>query len=97
MRILFLCHRFPYPPNRGGKIRPFNMIRHLSREHSIVVGTLAHSLEEVKAGEQLKDFCEELVAEVLPSSVRWRQALEALPTRTPSSLAYFRSSRLQQR
>src|SRR5579872_4150703 len=97
MRILFLCHRFPYPPNRGGKIRPFNMIRHLSREHSIVVGTVAHSAEELNAGEKLKDFCEEVVAEVLPSSVRWTQALEALPTRTPSSVAYFRSSRLQQR
>ena len=29
MKILFLCHRLPYPPQRGGKIRPFNMIRHL--------------------------------------------------------------------
>ncbi len=31
MKILYVCHRFPYPPKRGGKIRPFNMIRHLSR------------------------------------------------------------------
>ena len=31
MRILYVCHRFPYPPKRGGKIRPFNMIRHLAQ------------------------------------------------------------------
>ncbi len=31
MKILYVCHRFPFPPKRGGKIRPFNMIRHLSR------------------------------------------------------------------
>ena len=30
MKILYVCHRFPFPPKRGGKIRPFNMIRHLS-------------------------------------------------------------------
>src|SRR5262245_62282156 len=24
MRILFICHRLPYPPHQGGKIRPFN-------------------------------------------------------------------------
>ena len=29
MKILYVCHRFPFPPKRGGKIRPFNMIRHL--------------------------------------------------------------------
>ena len=30
MKILYVCHRFPFPPKRGGKIRPFNMIRHLA-------------------------------------------------------------------
>lgn len=97
MNILFLCHRFPYPPNRGGKIRPFNMIRHLSREHAVTVGTLAHSPQELHAGQKLKDYCEEVIAEVLPSSQRWAQAVQALPTATPSSVAYFHSSRLQQR
>ena len=31
VKILYVCHRFPFPPKRGGKIRPFNMIRHLSQ------------------------------------------------------------------
>src|SRR3546814_2047345 len=43
MRILFVCHRFPYPPARGGKIRPVNMIRHLARKHEVVVASLARS------------------------------------------------------
>ena len=33
MNILYVCHRFPFPPKRG-KIRPFNMIRHFSRSGS---------------------------------------------------------------
>ena len=32
VKILYVCHRFPFPPKRGGKIRPFNMIRHLARD-----------------------------------------------------------------
>ena len=28
--ILFLAHRIPYPPNRGDKIRSWNILRHLS-------------------------------------------------------------------
>ena len=38
MKILYVCHRFPYPPKRGGKIRPFNMIRHLTEQgHEVLI------------------------------------------------------------
>ncbi len=97
MNILFACHRFPYPPNRGGKIRPFNMIRHLGRKHTVVVVSLAHSDQELQEGAGLKDYCAEIIAEVVPSAVRWRQALTALFTPRPSSLAYFESTRLARR
>ena len=44
MRILFLCHRFPFPPRRGGKIRPFNIIRHATAQgHEVWVASLARS------------------------------------------------------
>ena len=46
MRILYICHRFPFPPRRGGKIRPFNMIRHLAKNHDVTVASLARSDEE---------------------------------------------------
>lgn len=97
MRILFACHRLPYPPNRGGKIRPFHMIQHLGQKHSVVVASLAHSEEEMEQGAGLGQFCEQVLAEVLPSPTRWMQAVAALPQSTPSSVAYFRSSRLQER
>jgi sugar transferase (PEP-CTERM/EpsH1 system associated) len=97
MKILFVCHRLPFPPNRGGKIRPFNMIRHLSRKHSVVVASLAHTEQELKEGAGLKDYCDEVIAEVVPPSARWLQAIRAVPTRTPSSVAYFWSARLYER
>ena len=97
MRILFICHRLPYPPNRGGKIRPFNMIRHLGQKHSVVVASLAHSEQEYVDGAGLNDYCDEVIAEILPQSTRWLQVVRALPTLTPSSVAYFRSARLHDR
>ena len=57
MRVLYVCHRFPYPPKRCGKIRPFNMIRHLSRSHEVVVASIARSEQEAKDGEGLASFC----------------------------------------
>lgn len=97
MNILFVCHRFPFPPNRGGKIRPFHMIRHLSQKHRVVVATLAHSQEELEQGAGLKQHCSEVLAEVVPSPVRWMHAVGALPSAAPSSARYFDSARLQSR
>ena len=67
MKILFLCHRFPYPPDHGARIRAFHFIRHLSQRHSVTVATLAHSRQEVVEGQGLKEFCHEVIAEVVPS------------------------------
>ncbi len=97
MNILFVCHRLPFPPNRGGKIRPLHMIQHLSRKHSVVVASLAHTQQELEQRAGLKEHCAEVLAEVLPTSARWMQAGAALPTGTPSSVAYFHSARLRER
>ena len=97
MRILFVCHRLPYPPNRGGKIRPFNFIRHLHQQHEVVVASLAHTEKEFSEGAPLKDHCSQVIAEVLPETERWRRAVLALLTPKPSSAAYFWSSLLARR
>src|SRR5215469_14286750 len=97
MNILFVCHRFPCPPNRGGKIRPFHMIRHLSRRHRVVVASLAHSREELDQGRDLFHHCSEVMAEVVPSPLRWARAAASLPTAFPSSASYFRSPKLYRR
>jgi sugar transferase (PEP-CTERM/EpsH1 system associated) len=97
MKILFVCHRLPYPPNRGGKIRPFNMIKHLAGTHSVVVASLAHTVKELQEGTPLKQYCEDVICEVLPDSARWTRAVAALTTSRPSSVAYFWSPALYSR
>lgn len=97
MNILFVCHRFPYPPNRGGKIRPFQMIRHLNQKHHVTVATLAHSQEEVQQGNDLARHCSQVLVEVLPGPIRWIHAVGALPTAMPSSAHYFHSAKLLNR
>ena len=73
------------------------MIRHLSQKHEIIVGSLAHTQQELDEGSELKEYCADIIAEVVPEKLRWLQALRALPSPTPSSVAYFSSSRLRQR
>ena len=39
--ILFLCHRIPFPPDRGDKIRSHHILRRLARIASVHVATFA--------------------------------------------------------
>jgi sugar transferase (PEP-CTERM/EpsH1 system associated) len=37
MKILFLAHRTPYPPNKGDKIRSFHLLAHLAKTHHVTL------------------------------------------------------------
>ena len=98
MKILYICHRFPYPPKRGGKIRPFNMIRHLHAQgHQVVVASLVRSEEEAREGEGLSDHCTRYLMERVQNPAQAIKMVVRLPVRTPSSMGYFHSGRLVDR
>jgi polysaccharide biosynthesis protein PslH len=94
VNVLFLCHRLPYPPKRGGKIRPFNMIRHLSREHRVTVATVARTRDEMREGEALRQHCHALHVGLIPAPVGWSRFALAAPRLYPSTFAYFYSPSL---
>lgn len=60
MNILYLCHRIPYPPKKGDKIRSFNEIKYLSRNHRIFLGTILDRSSDEQYLEHLSPFCEEI-------------------------------------
>jgi hypothetical protein len=98
VKVLYVCHRFPFPPKRGGKIRPFNMIRHLTASgHEVTVASLARSADEAAEGRGIAQYCKTYeIAEVRPPVQAARMAAR-LPTSTPSSMGYFYSSALDRR
>lgn len=91
MRILYVCHRFPFPPARGGKIRPFNMIKHLSRSHEVVVASLVRSPEEAEAGRGLSQYCSDVMMAKVTAQAAWARMVVRLVTAQPSSMGYFYS------
>jgi len=56
-KILYLCHRIPYPPNKGDKIRSFNEIKYLSKRYTIDLITLADDPDDLKYVTELKKIC----------------------------------------
>ena len=62
MKILMLSSTFPYPPSRGGtQVRTFNLLKYLSKKHSITL--LVQKNQDVSETEisQLRQYVNELV------------------------------------
>ena len=97
MKILYVCHRFPYPPKQGGKIRPFNMIRHLSHDHEVTVVSIARSDIEAKEGEGIADFCARYELAMVNDPMQTLRMIARLPTPVPSSMGFFFSPHVQRR
>lgn len=94
MRILYVCHRFPYPPKRGGKIRPFNMIRHLARSHEVVVCSLARSRQEEQEAHGIAPHCGSYHVQRVNETAQKLRMLATLPTHVTASTSYFHSPAL---
>jgi len=94
VRILYVCHRFPYPPKRGGKIRPFNMIRHLSQQHEVTVCSLARSAQEAEEAKGIAPFCKRFELARVDDRLQMLRMVARLPTPQPSSFGFFRSASL---
>ncbi len=95
MKILYVCHRFPFPPKRGGKIRPFNMIRHLQASgHEVTVCSLVRSQAEADEGRGIEPHCQAFHSGLVREPVQWARMIVRLPLLTPSSMGYFYSGDL---
>lgn len=94
MKILYLCHRIPYPPNKGEKIRAFHQLKALSSRHEVDLFTLSDQ-PLVDADQQaLKQYCRRVSAvRMHPLAARMR-SLSRLLSRRPLTLPYFYSDEL---
>lgn len=95
MKILYICHRIPYPPNKGDKIRSFNEIKHLARNHDLYLAFLVDDAADLKHVESLRDYCTDLAWEQMDPSRQKRKAAPQMLLGKPLSLPYFYSGKLQ--
>lgn len=56
--ILMLCHRIPFPPDKGDKIRSFNMLKFLANKgFRIHLGALVDEPEDARYLSHLEELC----------------------------------------
>src|SRR5690606_29399888 len=51
--ILFLCHRIPFPPDRGDKIRAYHLVKRLAEVAPVDVGCFADDARDMGYAEDM--------------------------------------------
>ncbi len=57
MKILYLAHRIPYPPNKGDKIRSFNHVKYLAARHELDLICLVDDPRDLSGADALNSLC----------------------------------------
>lgn len=60
MRILVVLPRFPYPLDKGDKLRAFHQMRLMARRHEIYLFCTSHTAPKQSEMEQVMQFCKEI-------------------------------------
>ena len=55
--LLFLCHRIPFPPNKGDKIRSFNILKKLSEDYDVHLGCFIDDAFDKQYVDTLAKYC----------------------------------------
>lgn len=93
--LLMLVHRIPYPPNKGDKIRSFNLMKQLSLDYEIHLGCFVDDKFDLQYIAKLNQWCK---STRVISQNKWLAKLVGLTgfiSNKPITLPYYFSFRMQ--
>jgi len=95
MRILVLTHRFPFPPNKGDRIRTFHFLKHLNEQATVDLATLAHEPFSPTEEQSLQQYCDQLAIVPINPVKKWLNAFSGMCTGRSLTAGLFRSKKLR--
>lgn len=94
MRIYVLLPRFPFPLEKGDKLRAFHQLRVLSKKHEIHLCALNEGPLSAQQIEALRPYCASMMVVPLSGFERFFNLLRGLFSSLPLQVAYFHNPRL---
>lgn len=73
-----LTHRFPFPPNRGDRIRSYHLLRELASEFSVTIGSIADEPVTKAQQNHIAEFCEDVFVFKPSRLSRWCGAASSI-------------------
>jgi sugar transferase (PEP-CTERM/EpsH1 system associated) len=94
--LLFLCHRIPFPPNKGDKIRSFNILKKLSENYDIHLGCFIDDAFDKQYVATLANYCVSVFHLDQHKTLAKIKGLTGFLTNKPITLPYYFDKRMQQ-
>lgn len=92
-RLFVILPRFPYPLDKGDKLRAYHQIKCLSKDNDITLFTISHEKIQDEHLEALEPFCTSIYIAKASKLTSYWNVLKALFTNTPFQVAYFYNSK----
>jgi len=94
--LLFLCHRIPFPPNKGDKIRSFNILKKLSEQYDIHLGCFIDDPFDKQYVVGLDKYCASVFHLDQHKALAKLKGLTGFITNKPITLPYYFDNKMQQ-
>ena len=93
--LLYLSHRIPYPPDKGDKIRSYNLLKKLAERWTVHLGTFIDDQNDWQYVPMLEEICSETKFVRLSPAFAKLRALRGLIAGTSLSLPYYADAGLK--
>lgn len=94
-RLLYLVHRIPYPPNKGDKIRSFNILKALAEEHDVVLGAFVDDPADLDYVSDLHPLCSDVFIKSISPTIRKLASMHGFLKGEALSVAFYRDRAFQ--
>ena len=95
MKILFITSRFPFPLEKGDKLRAFNFIKCLSQQHEIHLFAITENKPSPQDLQQLQPYCSSITTVALSKPQIVWNLFKACFTQLPFQVSYFTFGKAQ--
>lgn len=93
-KILLLVHRVPFPPNRGDRVRSWQLVQWLAARSMLDLATLADEPAPDETWTTLRSLCRRVAIEPIGGATRWLRAARSLAAGRTATEGLFASRRL---
>ena len=93
-KVLLLVHRIPYPPDKGDKIRSWQLLNFLNKHFDVSLGYFVDDKEDHQHTEYLKSICAEVKAVNLNPALARLKSLRGLITGQALTFPFYGSGKM---
>lgn len=93
--ILYLVHRIPYLPNKGDKIRSYNILKFLAQRYRVHLGAFVDDAEDFKHQSALNEICASNCLLPLNAKRSKFKSLSGFFRGQPLTVPYYHDNKMQ--